>query len=265
MRINGKFAVQPSLTEVFDLHADLIGSKLRVCSVGEIVGVNPARRTVSVSIGETMVLPNGAVVPILAPLLDVPVFTLQGSGAHIGMPIEVGDECLVVFNDFNLDNWLDSGGQQVPEDARQHDISDAIALVGLNSGGNPLLSALAGPEAGLATATAKVAVNVDTELVTVGNSAATLMQVLNNIIAAINASNAPAGANTLSQLIGAVRALAAAVAAMTTASINSGVPQAAAATVVSSLSGLTATVSAQSTAAAADAAAAQAFAEALFY
>lgn len=196
MMINGRFVTTPTLTEVFEYHADKVGAQLRVCSVGEIVAYDPTARTASVSIGEILELPNGTRLPIPYPLLDVPVVTLQGGGIHLGLPVSPGDECLVVFNDFNLDNWLAAGGQQVPEDARQHDLSDGIAIVGLNSKANPLLTCLLPTEGGIASAESKVAIDKATGLVTISASGAMLGVVLNALLLALETFLLAAAADT---------------------------------------------------------------------
>jgi hypothetical protein len=49
------------------------------------------------------------------------------------MPIAAGDQCLVLFSDRNIDSWFKTGGEAAPFDARCHDISDGIALVGVNA------------------------------------------------------------------------------------------------------------------------------------
>lgn len=175
--INGKFVVPPTLADVFDMHEDDIGSKLRVCMVGYIKTYDPVKRTASVILAENLVLNDGTVVEIKKPLLDVPVFTLQGGGVHVGFPIKAsdtsadgkGDECLLVFADFNIDNWHLAGGQQTPTDARQHDISDGFALVGPNSLANPVATSLLAGEGGLASSAAKVAVAPQTQLITIAN------------------------------------------------------------------------------------------------
>lgn len=268
MKINGHFVTAPTLSELLSLHADDIGSKLRVCMTGEVVTYNPLTRTASVLLGESFVLNDGTVLPVPAPLLDVPVVTLQGGILHVGMPIQPGDECLLVFCDFNIGSWFTSGGQQVPPDRRQHDISDAFAIVGLNSLASALPTSLTDSEGGLASPTAKIAINEITDLVTIANAEASLLQVLQNLITAVTATNGAPGANVLTQLIVIVSTLASALALTTTASVAAGpagLPQIAAATAVTQLTALAATVTAQSAAATTDAAAAQAFAEALFY
>ena len=189
MRINGHYVIQPTLEDVLAMHADDIGSKLRVCAVGIIDTYDAAKRTATVLLAENLVLNDGTVVKMDAPLLDVPVVTLQGGGVHVSFPIAPGDECLLVFADFNIDAWHAYGGQQTPPDRRQHDISDAMALVGLNSASRPILTALGASEGGLATATTKVAIDKTTGLVTVSNSTANLATALGGLLTALTALN----------------------------------------------------------------------------
>lgn len=66
-------------------------------------------------------------------LPDVPVVFPRGGGATLTFPIKAGDECLVVFACRNIDSWWQSGGVQIPMDARQHDLSDGFALMGVMS------------------------------------------------------------------------------------------------------------------------------------
>lgn len=218
MKVNGKFVVRPSLSEVFDFHADDVGSKLHVSCVGEIVSYDRTTRTASIAIGKTFVLPNGTLLPVANPIQDVPVFTLQGAGIHVGMPIVPGDECLVVFNDFNIDQWFAQGGQPVPEDTRQHDFSDAIAFVGLNSQTNPLETFLTATEGGLASVTSKVAIDAATELITIANDAENLAAILNTLLTAQQAALAALGTDPGLQTATKTAALAAA--AATTAAIS---------------------------------------------
>jgi hypothetical protein len=282
MRINGKFAVAPTITEIMELLADNIGAKLRVSSTGEIVTYDPIKRTASISIGETLVLGDGTTMPIPAPLLDVPVITLQGGtaqingGVHLGFPIGAGDECLVIFCDFNIDNWFTAGGQQIPANARQHDISDGFAIVGPNSLANTLRTFLTALEGGISSETAKLAINPETGLITIANEAATLAQILSNVISAINATNTPSGDCLISQILTAVLTMSSTLAALNTAiaTESSLIPTAAAValglepilvTLTATLTALEVTAATQSSISEADAAAAQAFTEALFY
>jgi hypothetical protein len=72
--------------------------------------------------------------PVKLPLLtDVPIYFPRANGYCITLPIAKGDECLLVFADMCLDGWWQSGGVQDQMETRRHDLSDAIAIVGITS------------------------------------------------------------------------------------------------------------------------------------
>ncbi len=60
-----------------------------------------------------------------------PVTVLYGGVDYISFGISEGDNCIVFFNDRQIDNWFNSGSGQAPTVSRVHDLSDGIALVGL--------------------------------------------------------------------------------------------------------------------------------------
>lgn len=64
--------------------------------------------------------------PVLA---DVPVWFPGG----LTYNVSAGDECLVIFADSCIDAWWQSGDVASPMNARQHDLSDAFAIVGFRS------------------------------------------------------------------------------------------------------------------------------------
>lgn len=66
-------------------------------------------------------------------LVDVPVVFPRGGGCSMTFPLTKGDECLLLFSDRCIDFWWQNGGVQEPVDLRQHDLSDAFALVGPQS------------------------------------------------------------------------------------------------------------------------------------
>lgn len=73
--------------------------------------------------------PDGSLVAESLPLLvDVPVMFMRGGGVAITHPIKKGDECIVQFADRSIDGWYQSGGQQVTNDGRMHDLSDGFAF-----------------------------------------------------------------------------------------------------------------------------------------
>lgn len=164
--INGLNVTKPTLKNVFDNSKAEIFQTLNCVKVGTIVSFDSTKRTaeVQISFKRSLSIPIKDEVGreqfiVSYPLLvDCPVVTLQGGGAGAAFPIAAGDECLVFFADANIDAWFDNGGEALPFDGRRHDLSDGIALVGLNSLANTLSLALADDEAGVADDLAKVAI-----------------------------------------------------------------------------------------------------------
>ena len=94
------------------------------------------QQTISVqpAIKGILAQPEGPAVAVPLPILpDVLVCWPTGGGVTLTFPISVGDECLVVFGDRGVDWWWNSGGVQLPFEARQHDLSDGFAVFGPRS------------------------------------------------------------------------------------------------------------------------------------
>lgn len=78
-------------------------------------------------------LSDGRIIPRAA-IKNVPVVFPSTKNSGLFFSINTGDSVLLVFSERSLDNWKGSGGNQVtPQDRRQHDFSDAIAIPGLFS------------------------------------------------------------------------------------------------------------------------------------
>ena len=58
-------------------------------------------------------------------LQDVPVFVCN--------EVSVGDACLVVFADRDIDAWFETGEAEVPPSGRMHSLSDGFAFVGFRA------------------------------------------------------------------------------------------------------------------------------------
>lgn len=174
----------PDLTDaLYSLRSEIFRS-LNCVRIGLIQSFNPTRKTAEVQILIKQVLPNGNTVSY--PLLvDCPVFTLQGAGGGIEMPIAKGDQCIILFSDRNIDAWFKNGSEAAPFDDRCHDLSDGIVLVGLNA----LTSTLedyADDEIKLFWGGAKIGIN-DTDLITIRNQTTSLLTVINGLIDVIAA------------------------------------------------------------------------------
>lgn len=128
----------PSLSEVVSNLRLSIFTYLNCVKVGKIISFDGARKTAKVQLLFKRQFDDDRIVSY-SPLVDVPVFTLQGGGGALQFPISAGDNCIVLFSDRNLDTWFQTGSEAIPPNSRFHDLSDGIALVGLNA----LTSALA--------------------------------------------------------------------------------------------------------------------------
>jgi Phage protein Gp138 N-terminal domain len=67
-------------------------------------------------------------------LLDVPIVFPQAGGFILTFPMAMGDEVLVVFASRCIDAWWQSGGtNNLPMEARMHDLSDGFCIPGPRS------------------------------------------------------------------------------------------------------------------------------------
>ncbi len=66
-------------------------------------------------------------------LVDCPVIFLGGGNAALTFPVAAGDECLVFFNDRDIDNWFSGSSSSSLATPRLHSYADAILLVGIRS------------------------------------------------------------------------------------------------------------------------------------
>jgi hypothetical protein len=98
---------------------------------------NPQKMTISVQPAIKEVIRQGAVPTITTlPILDdVPIKIPTGGGWSLTLPIKIGDECELSFQDMAFDNWWQSGGIQKQPDGVlfRHDIGDAFAEFGVRS------------------------------------------------------------------------------------------------------------------------------------
>lgn len=126
-----------NLPAVLAAHKADIFATFHCIKIGKIEKVTASEQTVEVSL--TMRRPAADGTSTEYPLLvDVPYFVLQGGGAYIDMPITAGDYCLVLFSDRDIDTWWSTANVADPATTRKHDLSDGIAIVGLNPKTAPL-------------------------------------------------------------------------------------------------------------------------------
>lgn len=127
----------PTMTDTFNNLKRATKVELNAVQIGTIESFDSSDQTATIRMAIKQVIdvePNGTRVLKEHPLvLKCPVVTLFGGDSFINLPIADGDSCLVFFCDREIDNWLQNGGVQAPTIGRLHDISDAIALVGIRN------------------------------------------------------------------------------------------------------------------------------------
>lgn len=123
-------------SQAYQALADSVSASLRVALPGIIQSFDPQAVTcvVQPAIKGSVRDANNKLTSLTLPLLvDVPVVFPRGGGYSITFPIRKGDECLLLFSDRCIDFWWQNGKVQEAVDPRQHDLSDAFALVGPQS------------------------------------------------------------------------------------------------------------------------------------
>jgi hypothetical protein len=72
-------------------------------------------------------------------IFNVTVVQPSGGGGLLSFPLQVGDNVLIEFSMRNIESWLESDGGSVTENTQRfHDMSDAVAIVGLHTKNNHL-------------------------------------------------------------------------------------------------------------------------------
>lgn len=125
-----------SMSEVLSHWFEVFSDSFNAIKVGKITSVDLSKQTVDVQIMHKRVNENNLTRRELRDypvLLGVPFVVLGGGASHLTFPISVGDNCLLMFCDFEIDCWWDSGEAQPSNFERRHDISDAFAIVGVHS------------------------------------------------------------------------------------------------------------------------------------
>ncbi len=129
--MNADTKMPPDLARIIrELKADIF-SNLNCIQIGKISAITSSAQTVEVQLQIKRLAQDGTSIQ-LPVLVDCPYFILQGGGACIGMPIKIGDYCIVLFNDRDIDMWWSTANVADPNSMRKHSLSDGIALVGLN-------------------------------------------------------------------------------------------------------------------------------------
>lgn len=128
---------QMGLEETFNAFKKQIFLELNCHAIATIQNFNSADQTVTATMNyvKTYYQENDkfVMVPVTIQypiLLDCPLIILGGGKATLTFPISPGDECLVLFNDRDIDNWFAGSPPGPVATSRLHSFSDGLVLVG---------------------------------------------------------------------------------------------------------------------------------------
>lgn len=125
---------EPTLSQVIQRAVTLGLTTTRVCMPGRVDSFDKdtQRAVVQPLLPVTLVDADGEPSDYECPLIyNVPVVFPSTSKFQVTFPIEKNDRCLLVFADRELNGWQANGAVTPPATSRTHDLTDAIAIMGL--------------------------------------------------------------------------------------------------------------------------------------
>ena len=99
--------------------------------IGIIEAYDPETNTATISIVDVeskIVDVNNVINQNFPPLPNVPIFRYATQNAGFTKPILVGDTVILLFNDTNIDNFLENPSIQPPFNDIRHDLNNAVAI-----------------------------------------------------------------------------------------------------------------------------------------
>lgn len=124
-----------SAEEVIRKAIDYRSAQLRVALPGQVQSFDPSTKTVVVQpmVDQTLEADDDVITEQVPILTGVPVQFPAGGGYYVSMPIATGDTGLIVFSDFSMDYWLQTGQrEQTPvQDMRAHSPGSAVFIPGV--------------------------------------------------------------------------------------------------------------------------------------
>lgn len=127
--------VSDQLTEAIQQMIETSIADINTSMPGKIVSYNAATNRAivkpdlpkAVAVGDALDSPQIVEVPIVWPASG-------GGSASFTMPLKAGDGVMLQFQQRSIEGWLD-GKNTMPDDPRQHDLSDCVAIAGCSPGG----------------------------------------------------------------------------------------------------------------------------------
>lgn len=124
-----------TMAQALEAYFGSFSEALNCIKIGRIENVDFTNQTVDVQVLHKRVSMNlnKRELKDYALLCQVPFIVLGGGSSNLTFPISKGDNCLLLFCDYEIDRWWDTGENLPANYERKHDISDAFAIVGVHS------------------------------------------------------------------------------------------------------------------------------------
>lgn len=135
-KLAGIHKEEADLSEISQLLKDSVMSNLNCHNIGRIIEFDSTTQTCTVELMQIKQFNDQAFIP--APITQVPLIIYGSDNSYITLPNPVGSVCLLLFLDRNIDNFLETGEQYMPETSRMHDFTDAVALTTFKTLANPI-------------------------------------------------------------------------------------------------------------------------------
>ena len=135
-KLAGIHKEEAGLSEISQLLKDSVMSNLNCHNIGRIIEFDSTTQTCTVELMQIKQFNDQAFIP--APITQVPLIIYGSDNSYITLPNPVGSVCLLLFLDRNIDNFLETGEQYMPETSRMHDFTDAVALTTFKTLANPI-------------------------------------------------------------------------------------------------------------------------------
>ena len=116
--------IDPDLTYAMSIFGNSIQYDLNCHRVGKIVKFNPDDLTCDVELLELK--PTQSRLDKYALIQGLPLLVSGGIDTNLTVGDVTGAECLVHFNDRDIDSWFDTGESYMPNSKRMHDFSDGF-------------------------------------------------------------------------------------------------------------------------------------------
>lgn len=109
------------LKNLLDIFEDYILKRFNCVKLGKIKTFYADKQTADIQIDDY---------PLIS---GVPVSFICGANFSIQVPIEEGDDCIVLFCDGDLDNWVEGKGYVPAFSQDRHGLNGAVALLGIKN------------------------------------------------------------------------------------------------------------------------------------